>query len=60
VSLRGQEEAENFVEPLRGITANVGLSGVDRIDFSWEEIGVYGGDCKVILTKNHRESPSLN
>jgi hypothetical protein len=60
VSLRGQEEAENFVELLRGITANVGFSGVDRIDFLWEEIGVYVGDCKVILMKNHRETPSLN
>jgi hypothetical protein len=38
----------------RGIKANVGISGVDRGNFLQEESDVYGGDCKVILSKNQK------
>jgi hypothetical protein len=54
VSFRGQKESGRFVELPRGITSNVGFSGVDGVDLFREEVGVYGGDdCKIILTKNH-------
>jgi hypothetical protein len=53
VSLRGQKESGQFVKVPRDITANVGFSGVERIDLFREEVNIDSGDCKVILTKDH-------
>ncbi len=37
----------------RGVTANVGCSGVDRVNFLREKVYVYGWDREVVLTKDH-------
>jgi hypothetical protein len=47
-----RQTAFSFEMP-RDLTANVGASIEDRIDFFREEGDVYGGTSKIILPKNH-------